>query len=155
MLIFCDDDDDDNDNDNDDGKAAGDALSLLLYFPSTPTTPVELLKSSWMLQPTVVFISQQHLTLLTTSSFQSDLLPVASLTRFSWSSCYPSGLLNSMTSWEYPFEGLLITVMIRSKLLNRVHKAFYDLATAFQSHLLLLSFGTMSSVILNYFQVTV
>jgi len=35
-----------------------------------------------------------------------------------------------MTSWAYPFEGLLITVMIRSKLLYRVHKALYDLVTA-------------------------
>lgn len=34
-----------------------------------------------------------------------------------------------MTSWAYPFGGLLITVMIKSQLLHRVHKALYDPTT--------------------------
>lgn len=64
----------------------------------------------------------------------------------SWCSSYPSGLLNSIISWAYPFEGLLITFTIKSKLLNWVHKALYDLATVYLfSPLLLLSLCTMIS----------
>lgn len=70
-----------------------------------------------MLQPNVTFISQQHLTLLTISSIYADLPSLASVTMFSWCSSYPHGLLNSITSWAYSFEGLLITFTIKSKLL--------------------------------------
>lgn len=99
---------DEHDDDNDGGRASCPALSPALYLLSVPTTPTERLKNSWMPQPNVTFTlgNMWHCwQFLPSSQICSPWLPWVS----SWSSSRPSPLVNSVTSWAYSCEGVLIT----------------------------------------------
>lgn len=116
---------------------------------------MKLLKSSWMLQPNVTFTLS--------NIWHCWQFPSSSQICFPWLLwlCLPRvpsiSLDSSITSWAYPFEGLLITFMIKSKLFSGLQKPIYALAIVYLCSLIFhdYHFAPWAPVILNYFWITV